>query len=426
MRPLDWVMGPIQLVLLAYGLYQLAVSLAGLLAGLRQQPAPPPRGGRRHRFALVTAAHNEEAVIAPHVENLLRLDYPRDLYQVFIIADNCTDRTAAIARAAGATVLERRDDSRRGKGHALDWFFRWFLPGAGRRFDAVCLFDADNLVAPDFLIHMDAELRRGHRCVQAYIDSKNPLDSWVSCCYSIMFWTMNRLYQFARHRLGLSAYLGGTGMCIGVAELRRFGWSAHGLTEDLEFTVKLVRAGERVWWCHGARVYDEKPVTFAPTWRQRLRWLKGHWLLFAEHFLPLLGAAWRQRSWQRLDVALHLLNPLVLVLTLVSMAAGSLAPLLSRPDVDLLQMPWVRWLPTWAWVTLALIGYLWPLVGMLLERVPARAYLYYAAYIPYAMTWMPISVVGWWQRHDRRWSHTRHTRALRLEDLPAPPRAAAR
>ncbi len=415
MTPLDWVLGLIQLVLITYALYQFAVSLAGLWP----RSAPPPRNGRRHRFALVTAAHNEEAVIGPHVENLLRLNYPRDLYQVFIIADNCTDTTAAVARAAGATVLERRDTHRRGKGFALDWFFRWFLPGPGQRFDAVCLFDADNLVAPDFLAHMNEELRRGHRCVQAYIDSKNPLDSWVSCSYSIAFWTMNRLYQLSRHHLGLPGYLGGTGMCIGVAELRRFGWTAHGLTEDLEFTIRMIRAGERVWWCHQARVYDEKPVAFGPTWRQRVRWLKGHWQLFEEHTVPLLAEAIRHGSWYRLDAALHLIKPLLLILTLLSTLLSLANSLLSGQGIALLHMPWISWLPPAVWIGFALLGYVWPVMGLLLERVPARTYLYYLFYIPYTMTWMPIAVVGWWQRHDLSWNHTRHTRALRLEDLVA-------
>lgn len=421
MRPLDWVMGPIQLLLLAYGLYQLTVSVAGLW----RRQAPGPARGRRHRFALVTAAHNEEAVIGPHVENLLHLDYPRALYQVFIIADNCSDQTAAIARAAGATVLERHDARLRGKGYALDWFLRWFLPGVGRKFDAVCMFDADNLVAPDFLAHMNDELRRGHRCIQSYIDSKNPLDSWVSCCYSVAHWTLNRLHQLSRHHLGGPAFLGGTGMCIGVEALRRFGWSAHGLTEDLEFTVKMVRSGERVHWCHAARVFDEKPVTFAPTWKQRLRWLKGHWLLFEEHFLPLMAEALRRRSWYRLDVALHLLNPLMLILTLLSMVLGTANALLVPAGIRLMAMPWLGWFPPAVWAALALTGYLWPVAGLVLERVPRKTYLYYLAYIPYSMTWMPIAVQGWLQRHDRNWSHTRHTRAMRLQDLVAH-KAAAR
>jgi len=408
----DWFVTVIQTTLLLYGLYFTCISLAAF----RQRKSLPVSGPKR-RFALITAAHNEAAVIGPHVENLRNLQYPADCYQVFVIADNCSDSTAAIARAAGATVLERRHDTLRGKGHALDWFFQPFLSTSANDFDAVCLFDADNLVAQDFLTHMNDELNRGHRCVQGYIDSKNPLDSWVSACYSIMFWSTNRLYQVARLNLGLSNYLGGTGMCIQIDLLRQHGWNAYSLTEDLEFTVKLIRTGERVWWCHDAKVYDEKPVDFKATWRQRLRWLQGHWLLCIEHAWPMFRQGVRRASWQQIDVALHLMHPLVQVLTGVTLLVGSVNAVMARNGLGFLYLPWMKMLPVGAWTSLALVGYIWPLVAMMVERVPLRAYIYYPLYIPFSLTWIPIAVWGWVKRHNSQWSHTKHTRAIRLKDL---------
>lgn len=412
MNGLDWFVTAIQATLFAYGLYHLVVSLAAV-----RRVKPQPVAGPRRRFALITAAHNESTVIGPHVENLLSLKYPSDHYQVFIIADNCTDETAAIARAAGATVLERRHDKLRGKGHALDWFFQQFLGTVGNDFDAVCLFDADNLVAQDFLQHMNDEINRGHRCIQGYIDSKNPLDSWVAACYSIMFWTTNRMYQVSRLNLGLSNYLGGTGMCIHTDLLRQHGWNAYSLTEDLEFTVKLVRSGERVWWCHEAKVYDEKPVLFRATWRQRLRWLQGHWLLCIENAWPMLQDGVRRRSWQQIDVALHLMHPPVQVLTGVALVIGSVHAVMASQGLAFLYLPWMEMLPSGVWTSFALAGYVWPLLAMVGEKVPLRAYIYYPLYIPFAMSWIPIAVWGWVKRHDSHWSHTKHTRAIRLQDL---------
>lgn len=410
---LDWVIGGTQAALLIYGLYQFVLSLAAF----GHRPTAPEPSGRVHRFALVTAAHNEEQVIVPHVENLLRLDYPRECYQVFVIADNCTDATARLARQAGARVLERHNLRQRGKGYALEWFFDQFLRGVGQEFDAVCMFDADNLVDPKFLQYMNSELNRGHRCIQGYIDSKNPLDSWVSCCYSIAFWSTNRLYQLARHRLGLSAYLGGTGMCISTELLRQFGWRSYSLTEDLEFTVRLVDAGQRVWWCHDARVYDEKPVTFGPTWRQRLRWLQGHWQLCCRHALPLLASGVWRGSWQRVDTALHLLHPPVLIASGALLVLDLANRVLGHLGTPLYHAPWTAWLPAWFWSCLALAGYCWPVISLWLERVPVAVFPYYLVYIPYAMSWLPIAVIGWFRRHNLDWSHTRHTRAVRLEEL---------
>lgn len=417
MNPLDWSVTAAQAVLSSYGLYQLGVSLAGLKPPARRLPT---LGQHHHRFALVTAAHNEADVIRPHVENLLSLQYPRDMYQVYIIADNCTDETARIARSAGAIVLERHNLTQRGKGYALEWFFSDFLRTDAGKFDAVCLFDADNLVSSDFLTHMNHELSQGHQCVQAYIDSKNPLDSWVSACYSIAFWSHSRLYQTSRHRLGLSGYLGGTGMCISVNLLKEHGWNAYSLTEDLEFTVKVVRAGMRVHWCYEARVYDEKPVALSATWKQRLRWMKGHWQLCGDHAWPLLKESVRHLSFRRLDVAIHLMHPLMQITSALLMALGAVQGVMLAQGKTLLTLPWLTWLPTPVWAGFAVVGYLWPLVGMLLERVPLRAYLYYPIYIPYAFSWIPISIVAFFRRKNRTWSHTKHTRSMRLDELQRP------
>jgi glycosyltransferase involved in cell wall biosynthesis len=141
-------------------------------------------------------AHNEEAVIVEHVRNLRALDYPRDLYDVVVVADNCTDGTAELAADEGALVWRRKNIKQRGKGHALRWAL--YERSDVCDYDAVCVLDADNLCAPNFLREMALQLADGHEVIQAYLDSKNPRDSWVAASYASAYWFMNRFRRRAR------------------------------------------------------------------------------------------------------------------------------------------------------------------------------------------------------------------------------------
>src|SRR5690606_24301726 len=157
------------------------------------------------------------------IDSLLRQNYPRELYDIFVIADNCTDRTAEISEAHGALVYKRFNKNERGKGYALEWMFNQIYE-MGKKYDAICVFDADNLVSSNFLSEMNTQLLKGYKVVQGYIDSKNPFDSLITCSYSIAFWLSNRIYQLPRYYLGLSCGLCGTGFCIDIDVLKQIGW----------------------------------------------------------------------------------------------------------------------------------------------------------------------------------------------------------
>lgn len=186
--------------------YQTLVSCAGLFRKKEQVTHEPEK-----TFAVLIAAHNESAVIAPLIENLKKLDYPREKYDIFVICDNCTDNTAEISRAHGAIACERFDTSKRGKGFGIEWMLEnlWARP---EQYDAVVMFDADNLVEKNFLRVMNDRLCKGARVIQGYLDSKNPFDSWITLSYAVTYWFTNRMWQLARHNLGLPNTLGGTGL----------------------------------------------------------------------------------------------------------------------------------------------------------------------------------------------------------------------
>jgi len=189
----------------AFLAYQVFLALFSM-----KKPARLPESNRIHRFALVIAARNEEAVIGNLIDSLNQQQYPREAFDVFVIADNCTDMTGEVARRLGARVYARHDRQHIGKGYALNWFFDRFLDEYGTTYDAVGVFDADNLVDGGFLAEMNRHLCVGEVAVMGYRDSKNPHDNWVSAACSISFWLTSRLYNVARTRLGLSVMASGT------------------------------------------------------------------------------------------------------------------------------------------------------------------------------------------------------------------------
>ncbi|MDP4144658.1 MAG: glycosyltransferase family 2 protein [Bacillota bacterium] len=372
-------------------------------------------------FALIVAAHNEEAVIADMVVSLKRLDYPKELYDIFVIADNCTDKTALKARENGAIVYERFNKEKRGKGFALEWMFEKIF-NLEKKYDSVVVFDADNLADKNFLKAMNKKLCEGYKVVQGYLDSKNPKDTWITASYSIAFWQSNRMFQLSRSNIGLSNQLGGTGFCVNTEILKQLGWGATCLTEDLEFTCKLVLSGYKVGWAHDAIVYDEKPLTLMQSWWQRKRWMQGFADVSSRYFFKLLKKGIKDRDFKAIDCAIYSIQPILIVLISVSMlisafqyvirAAHTLSNLSSAMAVFNLNA---------VALTAIVIGILQfiytPFLLFLDRKLNVKIFLYYLIYSIYAITWLPITIQGIMDKDNKEWSHTIHTRSVDISDL---------
>ena len=242
------------------------------------------------------------------------LNYPKELYDIFVVADNCQDKTAELARSAGAIVYERFNTEQRGKGFAMEWIFSKIFR-LKSKYDGIVVFDADNLVHPNFLLEMNNRLCKGEKVIQGYLDAKNPNDTWIAGTFAISFWVVNHIWHLAKYNLGLSSVLGGTGMCIATDVLQDFGWGATCLTEDMEFTMKVLLKGIRTTWAHDAIVYDEKPLTFMQSWKQRKRWAQGHFDCASRYIPRLLFEGIRNKDIRLLDGVLHLLQPHFLIMS---------------------------------------------------------------------------------------------------------------
>lgn len=372
------------------------------------------------KFAVIVAAHNEEMVIGHIIDSINDQDYPKSMYDIFVVADNCTDKTAKIAEIHGARVFERFNDNQRGKGYALEWMFN-ILFNMEKQYDSIAIFDADNLVSKNFLKEMNDRLCEGYKVVQGYLDSKNPYDSWITASYSIAFWTSNRMFQLAKNNLGLSNQIGGTGFCVDVGILKKLGWGATCLTEDLEFSCKLILNGEKVGWAHEAVVYDEKPINLGQSWRQRKRWMQGFSDVASRFFFKLLLKGIRDFDIVAIDCALYTIQPFVVIGFGISTLLTFAQSMLNFPmNVFLIKFFLNSTLgigdKMWNIIMLAQFIYI-PIVLMLDRKLDFKILLWYVLYPLYTFTWVPIAIQGVIDKNSKEWCHTLHTRQISIDDI---------
>ena len=257
---------------MGYSLYQLYVSLPLFMKYRSKKGSSEPY----NKFAIVISAHDEEMVIENLIRSLKFQKYPDEHYDIFVIADNCSDKTAELARKEGAIVYERFDPSKKSKGYALNWFFQRFLVDYKDKYKVCTIFDADNVINENFLLEMNKRFNAGERVIVGYRMGKNPVDSITAGCNSL-FWIMQtRASNHPRYMTGRSLLsVSGTGFSFALDIIEETGWKTESLTEDLEFSMDMNLRGERITYCREARFYDEQPITMRSTMKQRWRWSYG-------------------------------------------------------------------------------------------------------------------------------------------------------
>ena len=296
------------LLLLATALAGVGAYLGALTAvGLATRPRAPRGSASRRRFAVLIPAHDEATVIARLLASLRDQTYPAQRVDVFVVADNCTDATARIARHGGAIVYLRDDPTLRAKGHAL----RWLLERVREygRYDAYVIFDADSVASRTFLARMAARLEAGSLAVQANYRVLNATASPLSALREAAFASIHYLRPLGRARLGLSCGLKGNGMCFDAATLDRVGWQSFGLAEDVELHFALLRAGVRVDFAPEATVRAEMPTTLRDAGSQNLRWEAGRLSAARGDALALLWSGLLRRRPILVDAAIEQLIP---------------------------------------------------------------------------------------------------------------------
>lgn len=333
-------------VAVAY-LYQIVYFMVGIgdevrfrLITSKKPPLPPPDGAGKNRYAFAIAARNEENVIDQLIESLQRQTYPSELFDIFVIADNCDDNTAEVAREAGAYVYERTDPVKKRKGYALTDLFEHIKEDFGGygAYDGYIIFDADNIADKNFLREMDKEFCKGCRVITSYRNSKNYGTNWITSGYSIAFMREAQYLNRPRRIFNSSATVSGTGYLFSYEILEENGgWPYHLLSEDYAFTADLIVKGEKIGYTGNAMFYDEQPVKFKQSWTQRIRWTRGFYQVLWTYGKGILSNLFKDGSMflSRYDIFMFLapsllfnvatvaLSVLAIILNIVDMQAAS-------------------------------------------------------------------------------------------------------
>lgn len=286
----------------AFAIYQAIYVLIPLFIKPKNFPDAP----QTNKYAVLISARNEENVIVNLIDCIHAQTYPTELIDIWLVADNCTDKTADVARAKGCHVLERHNLEQIGKGYALSFLLSHMIEtGQSDQYAAFFVFDADNKLDKNYVAEMNKGFCYGFKILTSYRNSVNVSDNWVSSGSALWFIRESRFLNNFRMAFGTSCHVGGTGFMFSQEIMKRNkGWKFHLLTEDLEFTLDSILHGDRVGYCGKAILYDEQPVSFSQSWRQRLRWSKGFLQVFRYYGPALLKRAVHERDFSCIDLSL--------------------------------------------------------------------------------------------------------------------------
>ncbi|MCQ2799793.1 MAG: glycosyltransferase [Bacilli bacterium] len=345
----------ITLILAYYLIVTAFVTIAGLLPHKQKYSIKEDK----QRFAIFVPCHNEGEVVESTVKNHAQIKYNPALFDVYYIADNCTDNTAEHLRNAikevGLTnfqVLERNvdDPMKKGKPHALRWAMEQ-VEGFYEKYDMFMILDADNFCDDVILQHINSQYleykpEKAPALIQAYLDSKNK-NSIVANSYYVGYRISNRCAQSSRDMLGLVPSIGGTGFAMTTAFLKEIGgYNCHSLTEDLEIQTIATLHNKKVVYNGNVRVYDEKPTRVKQSIVQRTRWAQGHWWLFFKYtpllFLGLFDVRHIAFFFKKCDMMFYLSYMFFVFLSVVAFVFSTVCAILKVPFL----------LPLWANLTI--------------------------------------------------------------------------
>ncbi len=391
-----------------FWLYQVVVSLCSLVK-LKDKPL---KTNKEHRFMAIIPAHNEEAVVENLIESLKNQTYNKDLYDIYVIADNCTDNTAKIARNAGAIVYERFDETKKTKGYALNWFLQQKIK-EDAPYDAFFVFDADNIVDKNFITNMNKKLCQGEDVVQGYRDIKNPSDNWITAGYAIFYWQMHRFYHLARYNLGLSPLLNGTGFMVKFDVIKPQGWDTETLTEDIEFSLKRIIKGKKLGWATDAIVYDEQPTGFKQSWSQRSRWTVGHIQCIKKYTKDLAIAAKENKKMINFDGLLYIVGsiPMFIITMLLLFTNFVMYNSQSITTAELIKNLIFYLVPTFVLPIFVGMFAMW-LDGRKIKPM-AKGLLCYPLFL---LTWIFINFKCLFIRNTS-WEKINHVRSIKISDV---------
>lgn len=373
-----------------------------------------------NKYAVVIAARNESAVIGQLIDSIKQQKYPSELIDIYVVADNCTDNTADVARDAGAYVLERFNRQNVGKGYALDYAFKSII-ASDEHYDGYFVFDADNLLDENYVAEMNKVFDNGYKIVTCYRNSKNYDTNWISAGYSLWFLREAKYLNNSRMMLNTGCAISGTGFMVSDDIIRKNnGWKHHLLTEDIEFSIDNAIEGEKIGYCGTAVLYDEQPYIFEQSWNQRLRWAKGFYQVFAKYGKTLFKSIFTKKSFSCYDMLMTIMPALLLSLAsvfinLVFLTVG-LINIETYPEIisetsEAIIMSGVN-----SYLVLFILGLITTITEWKqINSTPMKKIKYIFSFPVFIFTYVPISIVALFRKIE--WKPITHSIVKSIEEV---------
>ena len=298
MRTINTINSILYIALTVLYFYQFIYIVIALI-GDKKKKLDTYEAKKLHKFAFIIAARNEQAVIGNLINSIKQQNYPAELIDVIVVADNCTDDTAQIAREHGAICYERFNNMLVGKGYALDYCFNKIVEQFGdyTAYDGYFIFDADNVIDKNYVKEMNKVFDRGYNVITSYRNSKNYDTNWITSGYSLWFIREAKYLNNPRMMLKTSCAVSGTGFLVNSSIIKKNnGWKFNLLTEDIQFSVVNILEGEKIGYCESASMDKEQPTTFKQSWNQRMRWSKGFYQVMFRYGRELIAMMFKKRE----------------------------------------------------------------------------------------------------------------------------------
>ena len=391
---------------LAYILY---FGLTGLWA-FKKNKTRVKKFEDKTKFAIIIAARNEANVVGNLVKSLVNQNYKKDLFDIYVLPNNCTDNTAEVAKKAGAKVMEVTVPVKC-KGDALKFAFSKLEK---KEYEAYVIFDADNVVHPDFLKYMNNIYQSGYKAAQGRKDAKNMYDNWISCSYSLFYSIQNIFFNLARTNVKMSATINGTGFMIAKDFIQEHGFNPVTVTEDIELSIMCILNGERVVYCDDAITYDEQPTGFKDSIHQRRRWSVGIIQCCKKYNKDLLTRAIKYKDKSAMDKFLFNIAPYTQIIALIPFILLAIMNISSISDAK------------WALLTYdysgLIVGYILSLAISIYtiqyyEGSVSKALTGVILFIIFILSWIPLNIQCIFSKKELKWVQIKHDRNVEVGDL---------
>lgn len=378
------------------------------------------KSNTNHKYAVLIAARNESAVISHLIKSIKKQNYPQSLIQVFVVADNCTDNTAEVAREAGAIVFERFNKQQVGKGYALDYAFK-IIMNRSEKYEGYFIFDADNLLDENYIREMNKVFDNGYKIITSYRNSKNYDTNWISAGYSLWFLREAKYLNNSRMILKTGCAISGTGFLVHDDIIRKNnGWKHHLLTEDIEFSIDNAIQGEIIGYCGEAVLYDEQPYIFEQSWNQRLRWAKGFYQVFANYGKELIKGIFKNKSFYCYDMLMTIMPALFLslfsvavniILLIVGLISINISPLIITETAGAILMSAIN-----TYLVFFIVGLITTITEWeQINTTPANKIKYIFTFPIFIFTYIPIAIVALFKKIE--WKPITHSIVKTIEEV---------